>query len=109
MATRDVSNAPDGDRVVPRRPGHGRRACCVGRRLSAIVSRGGSDAASDIAARRGGGWIWDRKWRARILPDKSRYGEGLAYRDMADGALVIVIGVLARRTRPAIRGLGWVS
>ena len=23
--------------------------------------------------------------------DKSRYGEGLAYRDMADGALVIVI------------------
>ena len=41
--------------------------------------------------------------------DKSRYGEGLAYRDMADGALVIVIGALARRTRPAIRGLGWVS
>ena len=56
--------------------GHGRRACCVGRRLSAIVSRGGSDAASDIAARRGGGWIWDRKWRARILPDKSRYRAG---------------------------------
>ena len=40
---------------------------------------------------------------------ESRYGEGLAYKDMADGALVIVIGALARRTRPAIRGLGWVS
>ena len=26
-----------------------------------------------------------------ILPDKSRYGEGLACMDMADGALVIVI------------------
>ena len=45
----------------------------------------------------------------RIPTDKSRYGEGLAYRDMADGALVIVIGALARRTRPAIRGLGLVS
>ena len=41
--------------------------------------------------------------------DKSRYGEGLAYRDMADGALVIVIGALARRTRSAIRGPGCVS
>ena len=40
---------------------------------------------------------------------KSRYGEGLAYRDMADGALVIVIGALAHRTRPAIRGPGCVS
>ena len=27
----------------------------------------------------------------RIPTDKSRYREGLAYRDMADGALVIVI------------------
>ena len=41
--------------------------------------------------------------------DKSRYREGLACRDTAYGALVIVIGALARRTRPAIRGLGWVS
>ena len=48
----------------------------MGRRSSAIVSRGGSDAASDIAARREGAWIWERKWRARILPDKSRYREG---------------------------------
>ena len=47
--------------------------------------------------------------RGLILTDKSRYGEGLACRDMADGALVIVIGALARRTRPAIRGPGCVS
>ena len=28
---------------------------------------------------------------ARIIPDNDRYGEGLACRDVADGALVIVI------------------
>ena len=43
------------------------------------------------------------------MTHKSRYREGLAYRDMADGALVIIIGALARRTRPAIRGPGCVS
>ena len=33
----------------------------------------------------------DEAHEQRKVIDKSRYGEGLAYRDMADGALVIVI------------------
>ena len=62
-------NAPDGD------PRHGPRGAPPrrsGRRSSAVFSRGGSDAASEHRRPAGGRRIWDRKWRARILPDKSR-------------------------------------
>ena len=45
--------------------------------------------------------------RGLILTDKSRYGEGLAYRDMADGALVIVIEGTRGGRDPAAKPGRW--
>ena len=56
-----------------------------------VRADGDLDQAARGRARRSDHGLGQGDPGERIPTDKSRYGEGLAYRDMADGALVIVI------------------